>query len=130
MLKRLHQAPAIQNERLAHAETNIPTVIPYAYRPFIDGLRAIAVTAVVASHVGIPGFRGGFIGVDIFFVISGFLIIGQILHELKNEAFSFANFWAKRTLRIIPPFVGNAAGVLFDSTVCFCDAEPVQGIWQ
>ena len=75
------------------------------YRPFIDGLRAVAVTAVVGSHVGIPGFSGGFIGVDIFFVISGFLIIGQIMHELKAGTFLFAKFWAKRTLRIIPPLL-------------------------
>ena len=47
------------------------------YRPFIDGLRAVAIPTVVGSHVSLPGFGGGFVGVDIFFVISGYLIINQ-----------------------------------------------------
>lgn len=80
---------------------------PLAYRPFIDGLRAIAVTAVVAGHIGLPGFGGGFIGVDIFFVISGYLIIGQILQNLREGTFSFAKFWTKRALRIIPPMLAT-----------------------
>jgi peptidoglycan/LPS O-acetylase OafA/YrhL len=48
------------------------------FRPFIDGLRAVSILAVVLYHVGVPGVTGGFIGVDVFFVISGFLIISQI----------------------------------------------------
>jgi peptidoglycan/LPS O-acetylase OafA/YrhL len=55
------------------------------YRPFIDGLRAIA--NVVGSHLAIPGFSGGYVGVDIFFVISGYLIINQILEDIRNEHF-------------------------------------------
>ena len=51
------------------------------YRPDIDGLRAIAVSAVVAFHAGLPGMSGGFVGVDVFFVISGFLITGLLLSE-------------------------------------------------
>ncbi|MFG1420173.1 acyltransferase family protein [Roseixanthobacter liquoris] len=72
---------------------------------FIDGLRAVAVFSVVAYHVGIPGFSGGFIGVDIFFVISGYLIINHIVGDIKNKNFSLYNFYMKRFLRIFPPFL-------------------------
>src|SRR4051794_10548870 len=55
---------------------------PTIYRPDIDGLRALAVLAVVLFHYRVPGFGGGFVGVDVFFVISGFLITGFILKEM------------------------------------------------
>lgn len=75
------------------------------YLAFVDGLRAISILAVVAFHVGVPGFHGGFIGVDVFFVISGFLIIGQIRAGLERGHFSLASFYARRSLRILPPFL-------------------------
>ena len=74
-----------------------------AYLPAVDGLRAVAILSVVAFHIGTPGITGGFVGVDIFFVISGFLIIGQIEAALRRGSFSFFNFYARRTLRILPP---------------------------
>jgi peptidoglycan/LPS O-acetylase OafA/YrhL len=49
----------------------------HAYKPFIDGLRAVAILSVVGAHVDVPGFGGGYVGVDIFFVISGYLIINR-----------------------------------------------------
>ena len=55
------------------------------YRPAIDGLRAVAIILVVAFHVGVPGFSGGFVGVDIFFAISGFLITGLLYRELAAQ---------------------------------------------
>ncbi len=75
-----------------------------AYAPFIDGLRAVSILAVVGYHVGLPGFSGGFIGVDVFFVISGCLIITQIVSQCQSGTFSLADFWARRALRILPPF--------------------------
>jgi peptidoglycan/LPS O-acetylase OafA/YrhL len=78
------------------------------YRPEIDGLRAIAVFAVILYHAnfvlfGYPLFQGGFIGVDIFFVISGYLITSIILKEvLKTNQFSFTHFYERRVRRILP----------------------------
>ena len=72
------------------------------YRPDIDGLRAIAVLSVVAFHLGVPGIRGGFVGVDIFFVISGYLITGIILREMTAGTFSLTEFYARRIRRILP----------------------------
>jgi peptidoglycan/LPS O-acetylase OafA/YrhL len=73
-----------------------------AYRPDIDGLRAIAVTAVLGFHAFPTALPGGFTGVDIFFVISGFLISGIILYELHTDSFTFAQFYARRIRRIFP----------------------------
>jgi len=78
------------------------------YRPEIDGLRAIAVMAVLFYHAesliyNVDWFQGGYIGVDIFFVISGYLISKIILVELqKTKSFSVLNFYERRTRRIMP----------------------------
>lgn len=73
----------------------------FQYRPEIDGLRALAVLAVLFYHVGL-GFPGGYIGVDIFFVISGYLITSLILKELEEGKFTLVNFWERRARRILP----------------------------
>ncbi|HET7716951.1 MAG TPA: acyltransferase family protein, partial [Bauldia sp.] len=82
-----------------------PTDDILGYKPFVDGLRAISIVAVVAYHAGVPGVESGFIGVDVFFVISGYLIISQIVAGLYAGTFSFAGFWARRVLRILPPYL-------------------------
>lgn len=74
------------------------------YRPDIDGLRAIAVLSVVLFHAGVPLVNGGFIGVDVFFVISGFLITSIIHKEATRRTFSLVNFYDKRIRRIFPAF--------------------------
>ena len=72
------------------------------YRPEIDGLRALAVVPVILYHAGFPGFSGGFLGVDIFFVISGYLIGGIIYSELLSGSFSILRFYERRARRILP----------------------------
>ncbi|MES2442297.1 MAG: acyltransferase family protein [Pseudomonadota bacterium] len=73
-----------------------------AYRPEIDGLRAIAVVIVMLFHADFAGWSGGFIGVDLFFVISGYLITGILASELAEGRFSIARFYERRIRRIIP----------------------------
>jgi peptidoglycan/LPS O-acetylase OafA/YrhL len=75
---------------------------PIRYRPEIDGLRAIAVIAVMLFHFNTGMFPGGYLGVDVFFVISGYLITGLIKKDLDNGQFSFTNFYLRRIKRIIP----------------------------
>jgi peptidoglycan/LPS O-acetylase OafA/YrhL len=72
------------------------------YRAEIDGLRAIAVSVVVLFHAGLETFSGGFIGVDVFFVISGYLIATIIISEAQEERFSFMVFYERRARRLMP----------------------------
>ena len=76
------------------------------YRPDIDGLRAVAVTSVVAYHCGLGWFRGGFVGVDIFFVISGYLIGSLVYKEIRGRSFRIAKFYGRRAKRILPALFG------------------------
>src|SRR5580704_10816415 len=87
---------------MSDSTTRKPTL---TYRPDIDGLRAVAVLLVVAFHTGIGKFRGGFVGVDVFFVISGFLISSVILSEISAGHFSIAAFYERRIRRIFPALV-------------------------
>ena len=73
------------------------------YRPEIDGLRAVAVIPVILFHAGFDVFGGGFIGVDVFFVISGYLITSIIIADLARSDFSLIGFYERRARRILPP---------------------------
>lgn len=83
-----------------------------AYRRDIDGLRALAILPVLAFHAKLPGFSGGFVGVDIFFVISGFLITGIIAREIDAGQFSILQFYERRARRILPALLVMIAIVL------------------
>lgn len=72
------------------------------YRSEIDGLRACAVIPVILFHMGLSWIPGGFVGVDVFFVISGFLITSIVIKDLESGSFSFRSFWARRIRRILP----------------------------
>jgi peptidoglycan/LPS O-acetylase OafA/YrhL len=81
------------------------TITPVAakkYRPDIDGLRAIAVLSVVFFHFGVETFSGGFIGVDVFFVISGFLITRLLIDSIHGQSFTFGGFYLRRARRLLP----------------------------
>lgn len=75
----------------------------HSYLPALDGLRALAVAAVVLYHLGLPRFRGGYLGVDLFFVLSGFLITGLLRTEWdRRGAIDFRRFYARRARRLLP----------------------------
>ena len=87
-------------------EADAPATGSDRFRPDIEGLRAIAVVAVVLFHAGVPGFGGGYVGVDVFFVISGFLITGLLVRELDTTGrIGLAAFYARRARRILPSAV-------------------------
>jgi peptidoglycan/LPS O-acetylase OafA/YrhL len=87
----------ILTERKSNASVN-------SYRSDIDGLRSLAILSVLLYHSGVSLFSGGFTGVDIFFVISGYLIGGHIFSELRGGRFSFMSFYQRRAKRILPAF--------------------------
>ena len=74
----------------------------HRYRPDMDGLRAVAVLSVLLFHLDLGWFRGGFVGVDIFFVISGYLITSIIYAGIVQGNFSLVKFYARRICRIFP----------------------------
>ena len=74
------------------------------YRAEIDGLRALAVLPVIFFHAGFSLFKGGFVGVDIFFVISGYLITSLILKERQEQHFSLRIFYERRARRLLKDF--------------------------
>lgn len=89
------------------------------YRPDIDGLRAIAVLSVLFFHVGFNRFSGGWVGVDVFFVISGFLITRLIRDEIEAGSFSFANFYARRARRLFASFIFTVAASFIAGSLIF-----------
>lgn len=81
-----------------------PEKLERSYRSDIDGIRSLAILSVVLYHAGIPGLTGGLTGVDIFFVLSGYLIGGHIYSELHTDRFSYLRFYQRRAKRILPAF--------------------------
>jgi peptidoglycan/LPS O-acetylase OafA/YrhL len=88
------------------------------YRPDIDGLRAVAVLSVLAYHTGIKGAPGGYVGVDVFFVISGYLISFIVFSEIAASRFSVIAFYERRIRRIFPALFGML--IVFSALVTLC----------
>jgi peptidoglycan/LPS O-acetylase OafA/YrhL len=93
------------------------------YQPEVDGLRAIAVLPVVMFHAGVNGFGGGFVGVDVFFVISGYLITSIIVKDLAEDRFSLSNFYERRIRRIIPALMLVVLASLVAGMVLFLPSQ-------
>ncbi len=89
------------------------------YRTDIDGIRSLAILSVVLFHAGIRGISGGFTGVDVFFVLSGYLIGGHIFGELLGGRFSYLRFYQRRAKRILPAFYVVLAFVLVSAFLLF-----------
>ncbi|TMF33174.1 MAG: acyltransferase, partial [Chloroflexi bacterium] len=88
------------------------------FRPELEGLRAVAVGLVLAYHAGIPKVYGGYVGVDVFFVLSGFLITGLIVRELRaNGRIDLPQFYARRARRLLPAALVAIAGTLVLSVI-------------
>lgn len=100
------------------------------YRPDIDGLRAVAVLMVVLYHADIKPFAGGFVGVDVFFVISGFLITALIQKDLAAGTFSFAGFWERRVRRILPALAAVTFAVLAGAWALFLPKDFIGAGYQ
>jgi peptidoglycan/LPS O-acetylase OafA/YrhL len=99
--------------------------IKLPFRPDVEGLRALAITLVIFSHAELPLFRSGFIGVDIFFVLSGYLITSLLIKEIgSTDRIDFARFYARRARRLLP------AAMLLIVVVCLVEAIVVRPIMQ
>ena len=101
------------------------TTLPAGFRPDIQGLRALAVLAVVFYHLRVSAFRGGFTGVDIFFVISGYLITRNILVDIRSGHFSFLTFYARRIRRIFPAMLATVAVTIVAGALWFPPSDYV-----
>jgi peptidoglycan/LPS O-acetylase OafA/YrhL len=109
------QKPAAKTHALGHN-----------FRPEIAGLRAVAVVAVILFHLKFQAFPGGFMGVDVFFVISGYLITGNILRDVREDRFSLVQFYVRRTRRIYPALISIVVatyllGAIWCSPLMFLD---------
>jgi len=98
--RQLLQAPEASTSK--QDDPSLRATMDLKYRPEIDGLRALAVLPVILFHAGLKSFSGGFIGVDVFFVISGYLITLIITKDIRAGTFSFAAFYERRSRRILP----------------------------
>jgi len=100
----------------------------FSYRPEIDGLRALAVVPVILFHLGIKSIPGGFLGVDVFFVISGYLITSIIQAELEAGTFTFRGFYARRIRRIMPALLVVLASTMVAGWLLLSRVEyPIMG---
>src|SRR4051794_9792346 len=101
------------------------------FRRDIQGLRAVAVLTVIASHAGIPHLDGGYVGVDVFFVVSGFLISSLLFREVdRSGRLSLAGFWARRARRILPAATVVTVGTLVASMLWLSLVDARQTVYD
>src|SRR5215831_11160617 len=96
------------------------------YRPDVDGLRAVAVLSVLAFHIGVSRTPGGFVGVDVFFVISGYLISSIMFSEIADSRFSVIGFYERRIRRILPALFGMLAAFSVFAAIYLLPTELVE----
>lgn len=103
------------------------------YSAPLDGIRAIAILAVLIFHISPVALKGGFTGVDVFFVLSGFLITSIVLHDIRDGSFSISEFYLRRVQRLLPNIVVTVLAVLLLWTIFMPQSEAVQagrhGLW-
>src|SRR3990167_8905445 len=109
---------------MQRAQNGRPDRYLLPYQPALDGIRGLAVAAVLAYHAGLPWARGGFLGVDAFFVLSGYLITSLLLAEWRAAgSIDLVAFWTRRARRLLPALFLVLAGVVGYATAF---AEPGQ----
>ena len=99
------------------------------YRAEIDGLRALAVVPVILFHAGFEFFSGGFVGVDVFFVISGYLITTILIEDIEHKRFSIVNFYERRARRILPALIFTLISIAFLSWL-FLPPPDMRNVFQ
>ncbi|MEZ5342066.1 MAG: acyltransferase family protein [Acidimicrobiales bacterium] len=106
---------------------------PDVFRADIQGLRAIAVLAVLFYHLDVTGFSGGYVGVDVFFVISGFLITGHLARDAEDRRFSASRFYSRRVRRLLPlsalVFVATLVATWFLASPYRARMSSGEGVW-
>lgn len=121
----MYSAIASEKVSAVNAETRgISFAVKSEYLPHIDGIRALAVIPVVLNHICVAFCPGGFAGVDVFFVISGYLITGGLLRDLRDSRYSVMEFYSRRIRRIFPAYFAVIFGVLLLG-VMICYGEPL-----
>jgi peptidoglycan/LPS O-acetylase OafA/YrhL len=100
------------------------------YRPHIDGLRAVAIIPVLLFHLGVAAVPGGFIGVDVFFVVSGYLITSVLMNDLESGRYSVARFYQRRILRIFPALIVMLVVVAVVSVFVYFPSDLRSVGWQ
>src|SRR6185436_16976226 len=117
-------SPRAMHERMTVAEQQAPSVRDAAYIGGLDGLRAIAVAAVIVYHFSPSALPAGFLGVDVFFVVSGFLISRLIVAEITGTSrLRLGHFWARRARRLLPALGTMTIVVLIAVAIASTDAE-------
>ena len=123
-VQRLSPEGARTSEAATPAARARPGAATPGFRRDIEGLRGLAILLVVAYHAGIPGFAGGYVGVDVFFVLSGYLITGLLIAEIeKTGRVDFPGFYARRARRLLPAAFTVIVGTLLAGRVLYAPIE-------